>query len=213
VQTPDPRRERIEELERRLRTRGGAGLRAPVALFCLAGALFLLWRELPDARYAVSPAVPVTLGQEGEYRWGLLASNRFAQVHGTPTGTAFWGEDRQGPFLVVGFQDTPLLVRRAPQPGESWVAGRPPSPPLTTPFAVRGRLLREDDAPAYRDAFLRARTLAGVRPRDGKLWILLEGERPGEDRGALITALLLVLFGAFNGWFFWRSLVRRAPSR
>lgn len=213
MRTPDERRERIAELEERLRSPGGAGLRAPVALFCLVGALYLLWRELPEALYAVSPAVPVTLGHEGDYRWNLLASNRFVQVHGTPTATAFWGEDRQGPFLVVGLQDTPVLVRRAPQPGETWVSGRTPPPPLSTPFAVRGRLLREDDAPAYGEAFVRGRSLAGVRPREGKLWILLEGERPGEDRGALVTALLLALFAAFNAWFAWRSLRPRSLAR
>jgi len=185
-----------------------------VAGFCLLGALFLLWRELPDARYALSPASPVTLGQEGDYRWGLLGSNLYVQLHGTPTGTAFWGQDRQGPFLVVGLQDTPVLVRRAPLPGETWTPGRAPSPPVATGFAVRGRLLREDDAPAYHDAFVRAHALAGVRPRDGRLWIVLEGERPGEDHGAPVTAALLALFAAFNGWFAWRSLLSaRGPGR
>jgi hypothetical protein len=197
---------RIAELEARLRARTTPGVRLPVALVCLAGALYLLWRELPDVAYALSSAAPVTLGQEGAYRFGALANNRYVQLHGTPTATAFWGRDRRGPFLVVGLLDTPVLVRRAPLPGETWTAGRPPPPPLQTPFAVRGRLLAEAEAPGYREAFEKGGQLAGVRPRNGSLWIVLEGERPGEDWGAVLTAALLALFAAFNGWLAARAL-------
>ncbi len=175
---------------------------------CLLGALYLLSRELPDAAYALSSATPLTLGQEGSYRFAELANNRYVQLHGMPTATAFWGQDRRGAFLVVGLLETPVLVRRAPLPGETWTAGRPPPPPLQTPFAVRGRLLAEAAASSYREAFQRARQLVGVRPRDGTLWIVLEGERPGEDWGAVLTALLLALFAAVNGWLAVRALRR-----
>jgi hypothetical protein len=195
-----PRDARIAELEARLRTRSAPGVRLSVALVCLLGALYLLFRELPDVAYALSSATPLTLGQEGSYRFAELANNRYVQLHGMPTATAFWGQDRRGPFLVVGLLDTPLLVRRAPLPGETWTAGRPPPPPLQTPFAVRGRLLAEGAAPGYREAFQRARQLVGVRPRDGTLWIVLEGERPGEDWGAVLLAVVLTLFAAVNGW-------------
>jgi hypothetical protein len=209
---PDERNTRIAELERSLRARNAVGIRAPVALICLLGSLYLLWRELPDAAYALSASQPITLGREGDYRFDLLATNRYVQLHGTPTGAALWGQDRQGPFLVVGLQDSPLLVRRPPFPGESWTPGRPPSPPLPTPFAIRGRLVREDQAATYREAFIRARQMPGIRARDGTLWIVIEGERPGEDRGALLTVALLGLFAVLNGWFALRSLVR-APGR
>jgi hypothetical protein len=206
---PLEREARIAELEAQLRARRTSGVRLPVALVCLAGALYLFSRELPDVVYALSPPEPLTLGREGDYRFGELRSNRYAQVHGTPTPAAFWGKERGGPFLVVGLQDTPLLVRRKPLPGETWTAGRPPPPPLQTPFAVRGRLLAEGQAPAYRDAFARARQLSGLRPRDGSMWIVLEGERPREDWGAVFTAVLLALFAAFNAWLAARALGRR----
>jgi hypothetical protein len=205
---PEERDARIAELEAQLRARRASGVRLPVALVCLAGALYLLSRELPDVAYALSPAEPLTLGREGDYRFEVLRSNRYAQVHGTPTVAAFWGKDRGGPFLLVGLQDTPVLVRRSPLPGETWTAGRPPPPPLQTPFAVRGRLLAEGEAPAYREAFGRARQLSGLRPRDGSLWIVLEGERPREDLGAVLTAVLLALFAAFNGWLAVQALGR-----
>jgi len=55
------------------------------------------------------------------------------------------------------------------------------------------------------------------RPRDGKLWILIESERPGGDA---LTALLASAVGAFallNAWFLWRELShlarRKAPAK
>jgi hypothetical protein len=210
VQVPEQREARIAELEARLRARRATGVRLPVALVCLAGALYLLVREFPDVHYALSSSVPLTLGREGEYRFEVLANNRYAQMHGAPASTASWGRDRQGPFLVVGFLDTPVLVRRAPLPAETWTEGRPPPPPLQTPFAVRGRLLDEAHAPAYREAFQRARETPGLKPREGKLWIVLEGERPKEDWGAVVTAVLLGLFAAFNALLAAEALRRLA---
>ena len=206
---PDEREARIAELQAQLRARRASYVRGPVALVCLLGTAYLLFREMPDASYALSASEPLTLGREGDYRLDGLRSNRYVQVHGTPTATAFWGQDRQGPFVVVGLLDTPLLVRRAPLPSETWLAGHAPPPPEQTPFAVRGRLLKDSDAPAYREAFLRARELPGMRPLQGKLWIVLEGEHPRGDWGALGTALLLLLFGAFNAWLLLDALRRR----
>ena len=45
---------RIAELEARLRSPRRAGVRFPVAVVCCLGALYLLYRELPDAAYALS---------------------------------------------------------------------------------------------------------------------------------------------------------------
>lgn len=205
----EPREARIAELEARLVAHRAPGVRFPVALLCLSGAVYLLSRELPDVAYALSSSTPLPLGREGEYRLEALANNRYVQLHGTPTSSAFWGQDRGGPFLVVGLVDSPVLVRRAPLPGESWTKGRPPPPPLQAPFAVRGRLLEESDAGAYREAFVKARQLPGLRPRDGKLWLVLEGERPREDWGAVVTAVLLALFAAFNGWLAVMAVVQR----
>ncbi len=213
MRVPQPRDARIAELEARLRAGRASLVRAPVALVCLLGALYLLYRELPDVLYALSPSEPLTLGREGDYRFEALASNRFVQVHGSPAATAFWGQDRQGPFVVVGLLDTPLLVRRAPVPSETWMAGRPPPPPAQTPFAVRGRLLRQTQAPAYRDAFLGARALPGLRPVNGQLWIVLEGERPRQDWGAVGTAVFLLVFAALNAWLFKHALRRRSGGR
>jgi hypothetical protein len=96
-------------------------------------------------------------------------------------------------------------------PGEEWVLGKKPPQPDPRPFAVRGRLLAEEDAPRYQEAFALLRSKGEVKPVGGRLWIVLEGQRPWQDWGRVLVALLLVLFTGANTVFLVRSL-RRAPS-
>jgi len=188
---------RIEQLERRT-SRRVTGVQLPLALVCLGAAIYFLVRQAPAVAYYFSSPEPVTLGSEGSYRFDRLRSNTYVQVHGVPLRTAFYGVERGQKIVVVPLQDTPLVVRRPLLPSEEWVPGKPPPPPDPRPFGVRGRLLREDDVGAYHEAFPQMRTLAGLRPIDGRLWVVVEGEHPGEDRGALIVGLLLVAFAGLN---------------
>jgi hypothetical protein len=200
---PDPlsageaRDERIRQLERSTRRRV-TGVQLPVAVLCLAGALFLLWREAPDVAYFFGSREPITLGSEGSYRFDQLRPNAFAQVHGVPLGTAFYGVERGARIVLVPLQDTPLLVRRPVLPTEDWVPGKRPPPPDPRPFGVRGRLLPLEDVPGYRDSAAKLRAVPGLHPIDGRLWVLREGERPGEDRSPLVIALVLLGFGGLN---------------
>jgi len=193
----EARDERIRQLERSTRRRV-TGVQLPVALLCLAGALFLLWREAPDIAYVFAHRQPVTLGGEGAYHFEQLRPNVFAQVHGVPLGTAFYGVERGAKMVLVPLQDTPLLVRRPLLPTEDWVPGKRPPPPDPRPFGVRGRLLPLEDVPGYADALAKIRTLQGLRPVDGRLWVLREGEHPGDDRGPLIIGILLLGFAGLN---------------
>jgi len=188
---------RIEQLERRT-ARRVTGVQLPLALLCLAAAVYFLVRQAPAVTYYFTSSEPVTLGSEGSYRFDRLRSNTFVQVHGVPLRTAFYGVERGQRIVVVPLQDTPLVVRRPVLPSEDWVPGKPPPPPDPRPFGVRGRLLRDDAVDAYQQAFPNMRKLPGLRPIDGHLWVVLEGEHPGEDRGALIVALLLVAFAGMN---------------
>ena len=188
---------RIEQLERRT-SRRVTGVQLPVALVCLGAAIYFLVRQAPAVAYYFSSPQPVTLGSEGSYRFDRLRSNTYVQVHGVPLRTAFYGVERGQKIVVVPLQDTPLVVRRPLLPSEEWVPGKPPPPPDPRPFGVRGRLLREDAVGAYHEAFPQMRTLAGLRPIDGRLWVVVEGEHPGEDRGALIVGLLLLAFAGLN---------------
>jgi hypothetical protein len=188
---------RIEQLERRT-TRRVTGVQLPVALVCLAGAIYFGVLQAPAVAYYFAGAEPRTLGSEGAYRLEGLRSNTFVQVHGVPLRTAFYGVERGQRIVVVPLQDSPLVVRRPLLPTEDWVPGKPPPPPDPRPFGVRGRLLRDDATGTYQDAFPQMKKVPGLRPLDGHLWVIVEGEHPGEDRGALIIALLLLGFAGLN---------------
>jgi hypothetical protein len=103
----------------------------------------------------------------------------FAQVHGVPLGTAFYGVERGARIVLVPLQDTPLLVRRPVLPTEDWVPGKAAATARPSPLRRRGRLLPLEDVPGYRDAGTQLRAVQGLRPVDGRLWVLREGERPG----------------------------------
>ena len=188
---------RIEQLERRT-SRRVTGIQLPLALVCLGAAVYFLVQQAPAVAYYFASAEPITLGSEGAYRFDRLRSNTFVQVHGVPLRTAFYGVERGQRIVVVPIQDSPLVVRRPVLPSEEWVPGKPPPPPDPRPFGVRGRLLREDAVGAYQETFPQMRKLPGLRPVDGRLWVVVEGEHPGEDRGALIIALLLLGFAGLN---------------
>ena len=193
----EARDERIAQLERSTRRRV-TGVQLPVAVVCLLGALFLLVREAPDVAYVFARRDPVTLGGEGDYHLDRLRANAYVQVHGVPLGTAFYGVERGARMVLVPLQDTPILVRRPLLPTEDWVPGRRPPPPDPRPFGVRGRLLPLEDVPGYRDSAPKIRAVPGLRPVENRLWVIREGERPGEDRGPLIIALVLLGFAGLN---------------
>jgi len=203
------REERIAVLERRLQRRTPVGVSAPVAALAMVLALAAIWLfERRDWAYFTSPAEPVWLGREGEYRWDLLRSNRYVEIHGAPTTRGSYGPSSE---VVVGLRDTPVLVRRSALPGEDWAPGKgTPPQPSQVPFAAKGRLLALDDAPAWaRDAAAQLRKGDEVRPLEGRMWILLSGERPRSDRSLLLVTALLLTFAALNGYFLVKDLRHR----
>ncbi len=207
TQRREERERRIAELEARVRRRG-VGVKAPVALLgmVVGGVLLgLLWK---DVAYFFSPRTPVTLGAEGEYRYERLESNRYVQVHGVPTTRGAYGRDGEEVYVVVGLKESPFLVKRGALPGEEWVSGQVPRQPDQRPFGVRGRLLVEDEAGHYQGGFALLREQGGVWPREGKLWLVVEGERPGADRGVVWVALLLLTVILGNAALLLRGLRR-----
>jgi hypothetical protein len=208
----EERERRIAELEARLARRPRSPLRAPVALVGIGVAVALLVMQWREVRYFFSPRTPLSLGAEGEYRYPELVSNRYAQLHGIPTSHGAYERDGDAVFVLVGLRDSPFVVRRPALPGESWAPGKRPPQPDQRPFAVRGRLLAEEEAPRYRDAFELLRAKGEVQPLQGRLWIVIEGQRPGEDLGRLAVTLLLVLVIATNVLFLVRGLRRPVPT-
>lgn len=208
----EERERRIAELEARLARRPRSPLRAPVALVGIGVAVALLVMQWREVRYFFSPRTPLSLGAEGEYRYSELVSNRYVQLHGIPTAHGAYERDGDAVFVLVGLRDSPFLVRRPALPGEDWAPGKKPPQPDQRPFAVRGRLLAEEEAPRYRDAFALLRAKGEVQSLEGRLWIVIEGERPGEDLGRLAVTALLVLAIATNALFLVRGLRRPVPA-
>ncbi len=204
----EARERRIAELEARL-SRRRVGVRPMAAAMAIAVALVLLGMQWRDLSYFLSPGVPLTLGAEGAYRFEALGSNRYAQVHGVPTARGAYERADGALYVLVGLRDSPFVVRRPALPGEQWTEGRPPSQPDQRPFGVRGRLLAQEDAPRYRDALALMERMGEVQPHDGRLWLLIEGERPGADRGLLLVSLALVCFVVLNAMLLVRGLKRR----
>lgn len=204
----EERERRIAELEARLQRRG-VGVKPPVAVLAMVvgGVLLgLLWKDLA---YFFSPGTPLTLGAEGAYRYEALESNRYVQVHGIPTTRGAYGREGEDVFVVVGLRESPFLVRRRALPGEEWAPGKVPPRPDPRPFGVRGRLLAEEDAKRYQEGFKLLREMGEVQPRDGRLWVVVEGERPRADKGVLFVALVLVTFILANAALLIRGLRRK----
>jgi hypothetical protein len=145
------------------------------------------------------------LGAEGSYRWDLLASQRYAEVRGTPTHRGAFFRKGGEVFVVVGLFDSPLLVLRHALPSERWIGNVPP-PPDPRPFTVQGRLLSRADAQRYQDGFAKLEAMGEVKPE----WMLVAQEAPGADLTPLLLASALGVFGALNAVLLWRGVRRRA---
>ncbi|MCP3141226.1 hypothetical protein [Pyxidicoccus xibeiensis] len=204
----EERDRRIAELEARA-ARRRVGVKPLAALMAIAVALALLGMQRRELAYFFSSRTPLTLGAEGAYRYDALVSNRYAQVHGVPTARGGYERSDGTLYVLVGLRESPFVVRRGALSGEEWTPGRPPPQPDQRPFAVRGRLLAEEDAPRYRDGLALLRSLGEVQPHAGKLWLLIEGEQPGADRGLVLVALALLAFIAFNAVLLVKGLRRR----
>jgi hypothetical protein len=187
------RSERIAQLEVRARSRFG-GVSRVTALVAAGATAAFLWLQRAEIAYFLSDATPITLGNEGDYHFESLRSNRYAQIHGTPSLRGAYAREGGSVFVVLGAQGTPVLIRREALPTEAWAPGQVPPRPDPRPFAVRGRLLIDQDAERYRDGFDKLRSWGEVVPRDGHLWLLIEAERPRglwELRWAATAAALL----------------------
>lgn len=206
------REERIAELEARLASVSTVGVKAPVALLAMVATGVLFWMKRSDVGYYFSSRSAIDLGAEGNYRPAALKSNRYAQIRGAPTVRGAYWREREKTFVLVGIQDAPVLVRRRALPGEEWSPGSKPPQPNQRSFAVRGRLLAQEDAPTYRDGFAKFEAMGEARPHGGQLWIILEGEKPGSDLSTLLFVSALGIFFLLNAWLLFRTIEQRFRS-
>ncbi len=207
--TEKDRSTRIDELEARLARRPAVGVMPPVALLALVGAVAMLVLQREDLAYYFSERAPLSLGAEGDYHFDRALSNRYAEVHGVPSLRAAYGIDRSDEhFVIVGVQNSPLLVKRRALPTEEWRPGTTPPPPDQRPFTAQGRLLSRADAGRFGDAFVKHEAYGELHPQ----WLLIEGARPGGDLMAITWFGVLLAFAGVNAWLLVRgvlALVRR----
>lgn len=205
AETPEQERERlIAELEKDVR-RPGVGVLPPVAAIALAGSLFLLFSMRADLAYFFSSRDPIELGAEGDYHFDRAVSNRYAQMHGVPSLRGWYVDETSGSYVIVGVNDTPLLVRRTTFPDEARDATGKRPQPKQNPFFARGRLLSREDASRYADVFEQYSTWSG----NAAQWLLLAEQPPGGDRSVLLYGSFLTLFSLVNAYLFVRGLLLR----
>ena len=198
----DDRDKLIAQMERDLK-RPRVGLLPPVAALAFVAALTLAWWMKEDAAYFFSSRTPIELGAEGDYHLDSALSNRYAQVHGIPTARGWYVQDNDGNFVVLGLNDTNLLVKRVTFEDENrrLPDGKRPQP-RQNPFFARGRLLSREDAEKYQDVFKEHEAWSGASAK----WLLIAEEPPGKDFGAVSMFAFVLLFAAVNAWLFFRGL-------
>jgi hypothetical protein len=161
-----------------------------VAIALLVCAYFL-WDLLPALRYWGSAGEAVDLGRPGSYHLERASDGLYARIEGV-AGQAMnlsvrwmWLSETRYDLLAV--RDTNILVRRSP---------RSAAPPLT----AQGRLILDRFIPEYAQAFQNlAAARGGAQPRDGHLYVLLDGERPRSGWAVPLQAaglLALILLNA-----------------
>ena len=204
---------RIALLEERMAKRSGVGVKLPLALLAMGFASYFLWRGRLDAAYVFASRTPTTLGAEGSYDFSKLATNTYVQVHGVPGERGVYspspGETRVGVVL----QDTPIVVWRKTLSTEVWRPGRLPPRPDARPLALRGRLLAQGDAKDLKQLFEQLGPRDNLRPYEGALYVLREGERPGADWTPVVIGVALVGFLALNAVLLIRELGHRLRRR
>lgn len=210
-ETPEPKshldeqQQLIEKMERDLEKKSGVGVKPPVAAMAMLAALALAYWMRADVSYFFSSKTPIELGAEGDYRVDQAVSNRYAQIHGVPTVRGWYVEEKEGSFVVVGLNDTKVLVKRVTFEDENrrLPDGKRPQP-RQNPFFARGRLLSRADAERYDDVFHEYEDWSGVKAE----WLLLAEQPPGRDLNSAAMFAFVLVFAAVNGWLLVRGLKR-----
>ena len=205
----EERSTRIDQLEARLSKRAPVGVLPPVAAVALVIAGWLGWTQRDDVAYFFSSRDPIGLGVEGAYRFDRAVSNRHVQLHGAPSIRGAYGLEGDQHFVVIGVQNTPLLVKRKALPTEEWKPGTTPPAPDGRSFTATGRLLSRAAASRWEDAFAKHDSFGEMSPK----WLLLEGEHPGSDFTAVGVFGLVLAFALINLWLLVRGVIAMIGPR
>lgn len=160
------------------------------SLAVAASFLFLLRGDLT---YAFAPTQPLELGGPLEFNLDREQTERFAHVTGVPGGQAANVSHMGKQLRAFGLLGSNVLVvqdlskvedRSAPARGE--------------PFAVSGRLQRDDDAVQLRNIFRLLESSGILAPQEGHCYALWAGEAPRGSWALPLELLGIVLFVGIN---------------
>lgn len=200
------RDEFIAKLEADLQKKPRAGLLPPVAVVALVASLGLAASYFHDVAYFFSNREPIELGAEGSYHFDRAVTNRYAQLHGVPSGRGWYVEEAAGAFVIVGVNDTPIAVRRVTFEEENKRLGDGKRPqPRQNPFFARGRLLSREEASKYEEALREYDAWSGGHVQ----WLLLAESPPGKDVASAGMFGGALAFALLNLWLLKRGLTRR----
>ncbi|MBL8914315.1 MAG: hypothetical protein JNM17_26655 [Archangium sp.] len=207
----DEQQKLIEKMERDLE-KPNVGVLPPVAALAMLAALALAYWMKTDVEYFFSSRVPIELGAEGDYHVDQAVSNRYAQIHGVPTVKGWYVEEKDGSFVVIGLNDTKVLVKRVTFEDENrrLPDGKRPQP-RQNPFFARGRLMSRVDAERYEDVFKEYEAWSGGVKAE---WMLMAEQPPGKDYGSAGMFSFVMVFALVNAWLFVRGLtLKRRPKK
>lgn len=208
---PEPAAEMHEEQPVTRRPRRPGAL--VVTVLGLGLALFLLWEMRADVAYWIGSPPRVELGGEGAYHLERAADGALARIAGRPGSSATRFSRFGTRYEIVAVRGTNILVRRTLAGSQPTRAGSTVPPPAQSAFVAEGRLAKDTAIPAYGEAFRLLVERGDAQPRDGHLFLLLDGERPRAGWRVPAAVVGLGLLVALNGMSLFRSLRRGIARR
>jgi len=169
------------------RRAAGGGFALSLTVLGLALSAYLLFDNRELFSYWASAAAPIELGAAGGYQLERLAENLPAHIQGAPGPVSRRFERFAQRYELVAVRGTPVLVRR--RLAKDALLLDP------APFSATGRLVSDTALPEYREVYAVLAGRGEAVPRNGHLWVLLDGELPrsGWQTPALLAALLALL--------------------
>ncbi|MHB1844782.1 MAG: hypothetical protein ACYCWW_08120 [Deltaproteobacteria bacterium] len=179
-----------------------------IPALCLALTLGMLWQDRAELAFYLSSAPTLDLGGPLGHDFARARPNRVGRIEGLPGPGAVRYRRALRERELIPILGTPVVVERSP-------VGRAPLSPgvPASPLTAEGRLLRDDQAPQYREvvtAFLLRDELAppGKTLGTAHVWILLDGERPFRPSLGLLSGLALIGLACFNAAWLVKRLAK-----
>jgi len=172
---------------------------------------FLLHDMRAEFAWWFSAPATVELGGAQGYRLDQAADGALAKIEGRAGGSAARFRKLGKRYEIVAIEGTNILVQREMTgPDLPLSPGQKEPPPDRAPFSAEGRLLMDTSAPIdYGQAFQLLVERGDALPRDGHLFVLLDGDKPRSGLKTPLALLAIASLVALNLWTLGRALLPR----